>query len=349
MSTLTSNRDTFTLGVINRTLCVLVVAVSSVGAACGGDDEGADGGTVASTVPATVPTTAPTTIPTTDDGIGTTTVSTTPVTGPPPQTTPTTPVTGQPPQTTQAPPPTTVATTFATVTSQVVGTAVGGNSGGEGEDQTNTFSETIRNPDGTCSGWGGPGGSWTQGLLSGASVVFFAADSDQQIGTGQLGTSSWSDVDPTENEQWNCTFPFTGEVDGTPDRFRIKVADLEPWSVGSDSTAPGAFVASVDTVARFDVFDSCTTPPPVTEVQSWASVGEYWSNGIPTLCDSGLAVVDIERPCRPSGFGSDYIVAVTSADDPSIVFEDANGLLVDPAGLAPLTPVVVHVTTGRPC
>jgi hypothetical protein len=330
--------DRFTLGVINRTLCVLIVAVSSVGAACGGGDDGADGGTIATTDPPT----GSTTVPTTDDGVDDTIAPTIP----PIPTTP--PVTDQPP-TTQPPPTVPPPPTFPTVTSEVVGTAVGGNSGGEGEGQTNTFSETIRNPDGTCSGWDGPGGLWTQGLLSGAPVVFLAADSDTQIGTGQLGTSSWKNVSLTGSEQWNCTFPFSGEVEGTPDRFRIKVADLEPWTVRFDPTAPGTFVASVNTVARFDVFGACTDPIDVTEVSEWSVVGEYWSNGIPTLCDRGLSVVGIERPCRPVGFGSDYIVSVTSADDPSVVFESPDGLLVDPAGLAPLTPVVVHVTTGQPC
>ncbi len=347
---MTSAVNRFTLGVIKRALCVLVVAVSSVGAACGGDDDGADG-TAASAGP-----TVPTTSPTTDDAPGTTAPTPPPdteqpsQTTQPPQTTPapqTTPPPTQPPPPTTAPPP--PPPTFAPVTSEVVGTAVGGNSGGVGEGQTNTFSETVRNPDGTCSGWGGPGGRWTQGLVSGAPVVFLAADSDAQIGTGQLGTSSWSDVDPSDNEQWNCTFPFSGEVEGTPDRFRIKIAELDPWTVRLDPTAPGAFVASVDTVARFDVFPECTDPGTFTAVNEWSAVGEYWSNGIPTLCGQGLSVVDIERTCRPEGFGSDYIVSVASADDPSVVFENRDGLLVDPADLSPLTPVVVSVTTGRPC
>ena len=68
-------------------------------------------------------------------------------------------------------------TTFAQVTSTVVGTAVAGNSGGVGAGQTNTFSEAVRNEDGTCSGWVGPGGqTWTEGLESGAPVTFLADD-----------------------------------------------------------------------------------------------------------------------------------------------------------------------------
>lgn len=343
---MTSTLLWFTLGVINRALCVLVVAVSSSGAACGGRDVGI-GETAASTDPSAVQA-GSTSAPTTENGTGGTVVSTVPSTVPP--TTPTTPAT--PPGTVQPPPTTPQPTnppTFPKVTSQVVGTAVGGNSGGEGEGSTSAFSETVRNPDGTCSGWAGPGGQWTQGLLSGAKVIFLAADSDAQIGTGQLGTSSWSDVDPGGNQQWNCTFPFSGEVDGTPDRFRVKVADLDPWSVRVDPTAAGTFVASVNTVARFDVFDLCTEPGSFTEVNQWSVVGQYWSEGIPSLCNSGLSVVDIERPCRPAGFGSDHIVLVTSADDAPVVFEDREGLQVDEAALDPLTPVVVHVTTGHPC
>ena len=48
-------------------------------------------------------------------------------------------------------------TTLPVVTSTVTGTAVAGNSGGVGPDQTDSFSEAVRNEDGTCSGWAGPG------------------------------------------------------------------------------------------------------------------------------------------------------------------------------------------------
>jgi hypothetical protein len=251
---------------------------------------------------------------------------------------------------TTAPATTAPAPTFAQVTTTVVGTAVAGNSGGVGTDQTNTFSEAVRNADGTCSGWVGPGGgTWTQGLDSGAPVTFLA-DDGTQIGSGQLGTSVWEDVDPSGNEQWNCTFPFEGAVAGQPETFRIQVADLPPWRARVDPRDSTRFVVSVDTEARFDVFSECTEPlTGFTEVSEFSVVGQFWANGIPSVCSSGLVVVDIERPCRPPEFASEHIIAVTRADDPSVVIEDASGFVADASTLAVGTEVVVHVVTGRPC
>src|SRR5690606_28584692 len=123
-----------------------------------------------------------------------------------------------------------------------------------------------------------------------------ARDADVQIGTGTLGTSRWEDVG-TDREQWNCIFPFEGEVEGEPEAFRIKVADLPPWLVRRDSTDPSRWVVSIDTVARFDVFEECTAPDrSPSEVFAWDSFGVYWSRGIPQICGAGLTVVDIERP-----------------------------------------------------
>ncbi len=241
-------------------------------------------------------------------------------------------------------------TTFAQVTTRVVGTAVAGNSGGVGEDQTNSFSEAVRNDDGTCSGWAGPGDdSWTAGLESDTDVAILD-DEGARIGTGRIGTSSWEDVDPSDGEQWNCTFPFEAEVSGSPDTFWIQVGDLPAWRARPDPLEPGSFVVSVDTTARFDVFAECTEPlDGLTEVFENPVVGQFWANGIPSTCASGLVVVDIERPCRPQGFASEHIVAVTRADDPSVVIEDADGYVADVGELDVGTEVVVHVATGRPC
>jgi hypothetical protein len=241
-------------------------------------------------------------------------------------------------------------TTFAEVTTTVVGIAVAGNSGGVDTGQTNSFSEAVRNDDGTCSGWAGPGGeTWTQGLESGA-LITFLADDDTQIGSGQIGTSVWEDADPSGNEQWNCTFPFEGEVTGQPDTFRIQVAGLPPWRARADPGDPDRYVVSVDTEARFDVFDACTEPlTGFTEVSEFSVVGQFWANGIPSVCSSGFVVVDIERPCRPPEFASEHIMAVTRADDQSVVIEHAGGFVADTSELAVGTEVVVHVVTGRPC
>jgi hypothetical protein len=307
---------------------IAVVALVA-GAGCGGDDDATPATDSGTTLAAgtTVPTSEPTgpTGPTTPGGDTTSTTTATP-------------------DTATTPP------TFEIVTTSVVGAAVGGSAGATGSENTDPFSEAVRNEDGTCSGWDGPGGTWTQGLESGAPVVFIARDSDAKIGTGAIGTSRSEDVG-TDREQWNCIFPFEGEIEGEPESFRIKVADLPPWVVVRNPSDASQWIVSIDTRVRVDVFDECVDPGASVEaVSAWNSVGTFWSRGIPQqLCGSGLAVVDVERPCRPQGIASEHIVKVTRADDPSVVLEDASGLLVDPAELTPGTEVVVHVATGRPC
>ena len=60
------------------------------------------------------------------------------------------------------------------------------------------------------------------------------------------------------------------------------------------------------------------------------------------LCDAGLPVTAIARPCRPPGFGSEYIVEVVDSDDSTVSY--ANGAEV-PIG----TEMTVVVATGRLC
>jgi hypothetical protein len=119
--------------------------------------------------------------------------------------------------------------------------------------------------------------------------------------------------------------------------------------VRPDPSESGRFVSSVNTVASAERIAECASPPAVTAVTAWDAVGQYWSNGLRSLCASGLTIADIERPCRGGNEGSDYVVKVVSAADPEVVYEDASGVLVDPATLPPGTPVVVLIATGRPC
>ncbi len=247
------------------------------------------------------------------------------------------------------PPETDPSTTIPIVTSEVSGAASAGNSGGVGEDNTDSYSEVIRNEDGTCSGWAGRGvpEPWTDGLVSGAPFVILARDSDGVLGQGTLGTSSFTNVG-VDRDQWVCDFPFNATIVGEPDVFRIKVADLDPWVVRHDPTRPGRFVASVDTVASIEFFSQCTDDA-VNEVFEWQAVGSYWSDGLQNVCSNGLKVADIERPCRGPHEGSDYVTKVVSADDPSVVYEDATGLQVDVSTLPPGAPVIVQIATGRPC
>jgi hypothetical protein len=107
-------------------------------------------------------------------------------------------------------------------------------------------------------------------------------------------------------------------------------------------------VASVGTLAGVEAFPQCrdTLADAVT---SWAAAGRYWSVAIPSLCSNGLRIGGIERSCRPTGVGSDHVIAVLSDADPRTVYEDVGGLRVDVSTLAPGTRVIVLVATGIPC
>lgn len=233
----------------------------------------------------------------------------------------------------------------------VVGTAVGGNSGGEGEGSTNSFSEVVRESDGSCRGWAGPGdaGAWTTGLQEGAPVTYLARETNDVLGTGTLGPGRAVAVDTNGVERWMCTFDFTAELTGAPETFRIKVADLDPWVARPDASRPGAFVASVNTEASFAGFAECTDEDFGDAIFDFSVVGQYWSDGIPSVCFAGFDVVGIDRPCRPPTIASDHIIAVIDAEDPSIVYENESGVQVDLATLAPGTKAIVVVATGRPC
>jgi hypothetical protein len=249
-------------------------------------------------------------------------------------------------------PPTTTAPadTLPVVTSTINGTAVGGNSGGVGADQTDSFSEAVRNEDGTCTGWDGPGGeAWTSGLEVGAPVRILDGTTNQEIGTGSVVSSSFTDVDPSDREQWNCNFTFSATVTGTPEVFQVAVAGLAPWVARPDPTKPGEFIASVNTVADPAFFTQCTDADFGEEVTAWSAAGQFWSNGISSVCSNGLHIEALDRPCRPRDVASDHVISVVRFDDPTVVLEDTSGLLVDPATLEPGTPVVVRIATGRPC
>lgn len=301
----------------------LPVALSMLVAlgACGGDD----------TAGPTTPTVAPSTTdlpPTTD-------------------TTDTTDTTSGTTATTSAGP-TSTATTLVQVTTTIIGTAVGGSSGGIGPGETNSYSEAVRNADGTCSGWSGPGGQWTSGLESGAAVRFLN-DDGVEIGRGQIGTTSFEDVDPNGGGRWNCLFPFQGEVTGEPTELRIQVADLPPWRARRDPASPDRWVVSVDTTVQVDVVATCVDPPAVDAVSTPFAVGQYWSEGLASVCGSGLTIAGVERPCRPPDVASERVMSVVLADDPTAVVEDAAGPGLDTSALTVGTPVIVRVATGQPC
>lgn len=309
---------------------ILLAVIAVVAAAC--DEQHTATSTIATEPPfdsTLVTTTVGTTVATTPDTAAVTTVATT----------------------TTAPPTTAPPETLPVVTSTVTGTAVAGNSGGVGPDQTDSFSEAVRNEDGTCSGWAGPGDgeTWTSGLEVGAPVRILDGTTNQEIGTGSVVSSSFADVDPGDREQWNCYFAFSATVTGAPEVFQVAIANLEPWVARPDPARSGEFVASVNTVADPALFSQCTDEDFGDAVTEWSAAGQFWSNGISSICSNGLHIEALDRPCRPPNIASDHVISVLRFDDQSVVLEDITGLLVDPATLEPGTPVVVRIATGRPC
>jgi hypothetical protein len=237
------------------------------------------------------------------------------------------------------------------VTSTVAGSAVAGNSGGVGERDTQPLSEVVRLDDGTCVGWAGPGtGTWTQGLAAGARITVLDAKGTK-IGTGKIGRPEAKNVAPSGNDQWMCTFPFSATIRGpVSDSFQIKVGSLRTMTAHRDPDQPSLFVASVSTVADPKFVDECAGAP-TSVVTLWGQVvGAYWSDGLKDLCSSGIRIAKVERTCRPRTIGSDRIVAVVSAADPSTVYEDASGVKInDVAELGAQPKVRVRVANGQPC
>jgi hypothetical protein len=246
------------------------------------------------------------------------------------------------------------------VESTVTGVAVAGNAGGEEirddvlGNATDSYSETVRFDDGTCTGWPGRTGvtPWTEGLVEGAAVRIVAVGSDQVLGRGTLGRPQVQHVDGgPDGGQWMCSFPFTATVEGpVPERFRIRVDGADDMEARRDPTRAGAFVASVSTVASARV-GACLDPyegEPVLWEQPVA--GTYWNAGVSTVCGGGVKVTKVERVCRPPAVASDHVVAVLDADDPSRVLEDVDGRRVSAVEeLGPSRAVVVRVANGRPC
>ncbi|MFN0283022.1 MAG: hypothetical protein ACKVZ6_13780 [Kineosporiaceae bacterium] len=238
-----------------------------------------------------------------------------------------------------------------TVTSTVAGSAVAGNSGGVGPEQTDSFSEAVRNGDGTCSGWAGPGGTWTQGLEEGATVRVLDPQG-RVVGTGSVGRPAFTDVDPSDDrQQWTCTFPFTATVTGPlPVPLRIRIAGLAPITARPDPTQSGRYVASVSTTASQKVISSCDDAPR-DDAELWQpAVGLFWSNAFGQICGAGVGIVKVERSCRPPTTGSDHVVAVLAGSDPSRVVEDSGGLRISAVTeLGSPATVVVRVANGQPC
>ena len=236
--------------------------------------------------------------------------------------------------------------TLPEATTTLVGVVVGGNGGGEGPGQTDTLSEMVREQDGSCAGWAGPGGSWTAEVKEGAPVqIFDAAQGGRLLAKGALAAGTAEDADPP-NGQWQCSMKFS--IDSVPKaaKYYVQVASLARVEARPDPS--GALVVPVSTAAKADKIESCRDPNLPGSVGQWDSVGQYWSQGLPSICGAGLRVNRLERVCRPKAIATDRIVSVVEASS-GTVYEDASGLKVDPSQLKPGTVVTVRVTTAYPC
>ena len=215
------------------------------------------------------------------------------------------------------------------------------------------MSESIRNDDGSCSGWEGPGDAGSldsKGLEVGAPVQILDVDTGEHIGDGSITSSSWADVDPSRAGAVELHVRVQGNrLAQTPTRSRSRSPTCNRWVARPDSTNPGQFVASVDTMIELSRVSSCTDHAAGEAIFEWQAVGQFWVDGLQSVCGNGLVVEKINRPCRPPTVASEYVIAVRSAADPTVVYEDASGLLVDVSTLAPDTKVIVDVATGRPC
>jgi hypothetical protein len=242
-------------------------------------------------------------------------------------------------------------TTLEVVKTTVLGTVVGGNAGGIGADQTQSESEMVKDGNGGCTGWDGrSGGLWTDDVRGGTPLMILGGRDGPVLAEGVLGDGVAQNVDEGRpGGNWQCSFDF--QVDDVPQaaEYWVKVGRQDPWKLNTDPTRPGVLVASVSTIASAATVSACQESPSGQEVGSWSAAGNYWSEGISSVCAAGLVVADIVRPCRPPKIASDSVIAVLSATDPYHVYEDLSGLQVDPATLEVGTPVIVSVATGRPC
>ena len=241
-------------------------------------------------------------------------------------------------------------TTPPVIATILLGGIVGGSSGGVGEDSTDSASEVVRNDDGSCSGWDGRrGGGWTTDIQTGAPFSILDAATGEVLGTGTLATSWTENVSSGGDEQWQCWFPFEVTASRPAEQYAVQVGGNEPWLLTPNPQHPGELLAPISTPIDPSSVSGCEGGEPPPEVSEWRSVGQFWNNGMSSICFAGLTIGDIRDSCSPPGIASDRIVSVAEAEHRDIVYEDAQGLLVDPAALTPGTAVVVTIATGIPC
>jgi hypothetical protein len=213
---------------------------------------------------------------------------------------------------------------------RVAGALVAGGAGGMGTAQAGPFSEAVRAPDGSCTGWRGRGaGDWTAGLERDAGFALLDPRSGAVLGAGRLTAGRWVDVDPSPAvEQWQCSFGFDVEAGTGLPWYEIQVGDLPVWPVVPDPSVPGRFAGSVNLLVPRADFPGCPGGAAGAAgggAAGAAVVGAFWSDGVLAVCADGLRVSGIRRACRPTGVGSDHVIAVVDPKDPARIYQDRSG------------------------
>jgi hypothetical protein len=240
----------------------------------------------------------------------------------------------------------------------LLGNAVGGNDGGEGEDNTRDLSETVREEDGSCHGWLGRdrAGRWTDPVRAGAPVEVFDDDGNA-LGVGKLERGKAVDVDPSPDEQWQCEFRFSVTVSPPADRYQVSVARGARFTIDSPVGAEPVVVPATHTADAGGVPSCAETPPDA--VVAWQVARSYWDLALGELCDSGVRIGAIAYDCSSAGTAKERVVAVIASSDTTLasgeplagatVLEDERDVAFDVETLAPGTPVEVVLSDGTRC
>ena len=239
------------------------------------------------------------------------------------------------------------------LTTVLVGTVVGGNSGGVGENQTDSLSETVRTSETQCRGWFGQDDApepWTAGLREGAPVRVFDEDGEL-LGTGTIGAGRPRNLaadDDDGGDRWQCEFEFSIEGVVAAPNYVVEVAGLPPEPAEANPLEPDTVVVPVSTPLDADLIEACSEELSGV-VGEWRAANSYWARGVQDLCNNGLRIRNIIRQCHPDDLPTLYIVSVLTTGGRVLEDRTSDGPTVDTDTLEAGTLVDVNVTTAVPC